>query len=328
MPWQLTRIAVLISLLAEVAAGQPLSPPDQAGERPPSRHATAHSVHWVELPLGAAIERLESSAGADLFLDRRVDPNRKVSLSLTNASAEEIVAALASACDLGFARFRRLYYLGPPRIAARLTTLAAMRRQEVAALPTKQRQSLLERRRIVWPRLTEPRDLLVRLLAEHGWSVEHGDRITHDLWSAGQLPPLALADQLTLLLTGFDQTYRVLADRKTIEIVPVDWSRILPAATDKASTKRPTPPAAGGKQVFTLRVENQPVGQVLDQLGRRLGWKLTVDEAAIRAAGHSLDQRVSFTVENVEVDRLLDALLTPAGLKAERDGKNVRVAPR
>jgi hypothetical protein len=62
-------------------------------------------------------------------------------------------------------------------------------------------------------------------------------------------------------------------------------------------------------------------------LGRQLGWKLTVDEAAIRAAGRSLDQRVSFTVENVDADQLLDALLAPAGLTAERDGYSVRIKP-
>ena len=95
-----------------------------------------------------------------------------------------------------------------------------------------------------------------------------------------------------------------------------------------ATAKRRKHPTTGGKQVFTLRVENQPVGKVLEQLGRRLGWKLAVDEAAIRAAGRSLDAQVSFAVENADEDQLLDALLAPAGLKAERDGDSVRIMPR
>ena len=328
MLWQLTLVVMLVSLLAKTAPGQLLSPPDQAGKQPPSRRATTHSVHWEQLLLGAAIDRLQSVAGVELFLDRRVDPNQTVKLSLSNASAEEIVAGLAGACGLGYARSGSLFYLGPPQIAGRLTTLAAMRRQDATALPTKQRQSLLQRRRIVWPRLTEPRDLVVHLMEEHGWRVEHAERIPHDLWPAGHLPQLALADQLTLLLAGFDRTYRVVANEQAIEIIPVDWSRIPPKATDVASTKQTVPPSANGKNVFSLRVENQPVGRVLDQLGRQLGWKLTVDEAAIRAAGRSLDQRVSVTVENVDADQLLDALLAPAGLKAERDGNGLRIKPR
>ena len=83
-----------------------------------------------------------------------------------------------------------------------------------------------------------------------------------------------------------------------------------------------------GKQVFTLRIENQPVGKVLEQLGQRLGWKLAIDEAALRTAGRSLDMRVSFVVEKADENQLLDALLKPAGLKAERDGNLVRVTSR
>ena len=67
---------------------------------------------------------------------------------------------------------------------------------------------------------------------------------------------------------------------------------------------------------------------MLEQLAQRLGWKLAVDEAAIRAAGRSLDERVSFTVENADEDQLLDALLTPAGLQAERNGNCAMCALR
>lgn len=323
---QLTRCAVLVWLFAEATLGQSPPPPEKARQQSLPRRATSHSVQWVHVPLGQAIERLRSAAGVEMFLDRRVDPNLPINLSLSDASSEEIVARLAIACELGFARCEQLFYLGPPQTAARLKALATMRRKDVSRLPTKERQSLLKRQRIVWPRLTEPRDLVVRLMEEHGWRVEHGERIPHDLWPAGQLPQLALADQLTLLLAGFDRSYRIVPERHAIEIVPVDWNRIQPAAKEITSPKRPA--TTGGRRVFTLRVENQPVGQVLDQLGRRLGWQLAVDEAALRAAGHSLDQRVSFKLENANEDQLLDALLAPAGLKAERDGKNVRVAPR
>ena len=203
---------------------------------------------------------------------------------------------------------------------------------EVGFYPLK--SSLTERRRIVWPPLTEPRGLVTRLVEEHGWHVAGSETIPHDLWAAGALPAMALADQLTVLLAGFDRTYRVLPEQRAIEIVPVDWASIRPAksvAPDKPRPPRGTPgskQAPAGKQVFTLRIENQPVGKVLEQLGQRLGWKLAIDEAALRAAGRSLDMRISFVVENVDENQLLDALVKPAGLKAERDGDSVRITPR
>ena len=43
------------------------------------------------------------------------------------------------------------------------------------------------------------------------------------------------------------------------------------------------------------------------------------------AAGISLDKRVSFSVENADREKLLDALLTPAGLEYRIDGEQIRV---
>ncbi|MEX2092709.1 MAG: hypothetical protein WD971_08535 [Pirellulales bacterium] len=327
MFWRLTRIGLLISLAAGVAGGQS-PPPGTASGGAKTAPTAAHSVQWEQVPLGDAIGRLKGVSGAEVLLDRRVDPTQRVDLKLEDAGVEEIVARLAAACSLGHTRLERLFYIGPPQTAQRLVALAALRRRDVAAVPAELRRSLSERRRIVWPPLTEPRGLVTRLVEEHGWRLLKSERIPHDLWAGGALPTMTLADQLTVLLAGFDRTYRVLPYQRAIEIVPVDWDAIEPTSKKLPANNRSARVTPGGKQVFTLRIENQPVGKVLDQLGRRLGWQLAVDEAAIRAAGCSLDQRVSFTVENADEDQLLNALLTPAGLTAERDGEFMRVTPR
>ncbi len=324
---RLTLFNVLISLAGSAALAQSDALHQATNTRNP-RGAVRYSIDWDQLPLGDAIVRLQHVSNAELFLDRRVDPSQPVKLSLTDASVDEIIAGLAAACAIGDCRLDRLYFLAPTPVASRVVALAAERRREVAALPVESRRSLLERRRIVWPRLTEPRGLVTRLAADHGWRVVGGERIPYDLWAAGSLPAMSLADQLTVLLAGFDRTYRTLPERRTIEIVPVNWSTIAAAPAPPHLPPRRDGPTPSASQIFTLRVENQPVGKVLEQLGRRLGWKLAVDEAGIRAAGRSLDTRVSFSVENADEDRLLDALLAPAGLQAQRDGKNVRVTPR
>jgi hypothetical protein len=186
----------------------------------------------------------------------------------------------------------------------------------------------LERRRIAWPQLTEPRGLVTRLLADHGWQATSAAEIPHDLWAAGELPAMPLADQLTVLLAGFDLSYRLAAEGRGIEIVPVDWEAFESTPQPSPTARRKADDAVNGKQVYTLRVESQPVGRVLEQLGRRIGWQITVDEDALRKAGRSIDERISFAVENADEDQLLEALLAPARLKAVREGRSVRIAPR
>jgi hypothetical protein len=67
---------------------------------------------------------------------------------------------------------------------------------------------------------------------------------------------------------------------------------------------------------------------VLQQLAKQRGWTIEIDEAAIRAAGLSLDQRVSVAVQQVDEDALLKAILQPADLEFEREGEKVKVFPR
>jgi hypothetical protein len=313
----LTLWAALILLGAGVGAAQ---------ERPA---IGKFSVRWQNLPLGEAVARLRQVTGTAIFIDRRVDPDQRVTFSASNASVENVLSNLASSTRLGHARLGRLYYLGPQVTADGLAALAAKRRNEIATLAPPLKNSLLGRRRLIWPRLTEPRGLTVQLAEQHGWRIDNAAAIPHDLWAAGELPSMPLADQLSVLLAGFDVTYRVDAATKTIEIKPATWPKHSPKALARRPDKTsPTRGKAPSKQVFTLRVENQPVGRVLEQLATRLNWKLDVDANAIRAAGLSLDTLVSFDVQNANETQLLDALLAPAGLAATSVGDRLRIAPK
>jgi hypothetical protein len=64
---------------------------------------------------------------------------------------------------------------------------------------------------------------------------------------------------------------------------------------------------------------------VLGQLSERLGLAIEMDRQSIDAAGLSLDRRVSFQVEDADLDELLAALLEPAGLDFKRNGKRLQV---
>ena len=81
-----------------------------------------------------------------------------------------------------------------------------------------------------------------------------------------------------------------------------------------------TPPPAAGERRFTLKIENKPVGRVLEQLAAQLQFALVWDgEQSIR------DGLVSCDVREADLDGLLAAILAPAHLSFVRDGQTVTI---
>ena len=82
------------------------------------------------------------------------------------------------------------------------------------------------------------------------------------------------------------------------------------------------PGASTSQQAFTLKLDNRPVGAVLDQLAQQLNieliWADDVSPEA-RAAATSCD------VRNATLDELLVAILHPAGLAFERTDRRVEI---
>ncbi|RIK86371.1 MAG: hypothetical protein DCC67_02815 [Planctomycetota bacterium] len=85
-----------------------------------------------------------------------------------------------------------------------------------------------------------------------------------------------------------------------------------------------SPPRAG-EQRFSLIVENQPAGKVLDQLASQLDLAIEWDPALAADARGGRDALVSCSVEQASLAELLEALLAPAGLVAERQGQRITV---
>jgi hypothetical protein len=322
--------------------------------------------------LSDALRRLNETFHAAVFLDRRVDPTRRINLDAQDANLAHSLQLLANAAELGGSQIGNVTYLGPRSTAEQLRTIAEVHSDEANRLPAGDRAPLLQKRPLEWPRLTEPRALVSDSVSSRGWRLAGSELIPHDLWPAGRLPAAPLAEQLTVLLAGFDLSYRVLGSQRTIEIVPLERSatlsrryRLRYGAEDLKRIQQQfpglrmqlqgefvsvdgglkehqalaewligpksqpvsRPPTGAAKQVYTLHVEEQPLKAVIDTLAAKLKWQLEVDEAAIRAAGKSLDQRVSFEVTNADQDELLRAMLRPAGLDFRREGERIQIVP-
>jgi hypothetical protein len=93
------------------------------------------------------------------------------------------------------------------------------------------------------------------------------------------------------------------------------------------SVTPPRGPTRGTRQVYTLRVQEQPLRTVLQTLAEKLQWQLQIDETALQAAGLSLDMRVSFDVKDASENALLEAILRPAGFGYRREGERIVVVP-
>src|SRR2546426_35264 len=79
---------------------------------------------------------------------------------------------------------------------------------EVRRFTAELRASLASKQSTTWARLSEPRGIIASLIEKRGWRVANAEKIPHDLWAAGVLPEMTLAEQLTVLLIGFDLTFK------------------------------------------------------------------------------------------------------------------------
>jgi hypothetical protein len=85
----------------------------------------------------------------------------------------------------------------------------------------------------------------------------------------------------------------------------------------------PAKPAAKPKVVWTLRIENQSVGAVAKTVATRLECQLEYDPG-LRS---KLKQLVSFEVNQVTLEKLLETALSPAGLTYHLDATTLRILP-
>ena len=394
MPMQRRRFIAMLLFAADVL-GSITSNVDPVRAAPSAASATSVvaqrlerpvSLTWQGLPLSDAFDRLAESESIVFWIDRRVDRSAPVAVSAVDLPVSSILAAVGEPRGAGFTPFAKIVYFGPTETAEELATLAALTRQQLAKAPAAARARWLKPQAWSYPRLSQPRDLLERLAAEAGATVEGAERVPHDLWPARAVPAMAPLDRMVLLLADFDLTCRIAADGSRVEVVPIErpvrLSREyrIPAAraaavqrllddmpgakrageggraviaarweeheqlqgalsrkrvdssaeTIAASTPRSRQrPAANGvsEKRFTLKIENQPLAPVLDQLATQLNLQLQWD-AGIPDTPEERNVLVSCQVEQVDADGLLQSLLGNAEMTFEREGDVVTIRRR
>jgi hypothetical protein len=177
------------------------------------------SIQWAGNPLRRAIRSLSQAVQVAILIDRRVDPDQKLDLSLKDVPLGAALQAIAGRLDLGVSRLGNVVYLGPASVAERLPAVAKALEKDVRRLPTAVQRKYLSTRRLAWDDLAVPRDLLAGLARDSGLSIAGLENVPHDLWAAADLPPLSLIDRLTLIAIQFDLSFKVADGGRRLEVV-------------------------------------------------------------------------------------------------------------
>ncbi len=321
------------------------------------------TLTWDQAPLRDALMRLADAQSVAIFLDRRVDPETKVTIQLENVALDDAVRQIARQRKLGVGYVGSVIYIGPARAAARVATLAEMRREDGKQLAEKLRARMTKSESMQWERLSEPRWIVRKLCAEAGISLADVNAIPHDLWPAYHFPEMTLYERLTLVLANFGFTFRIDADTDALELVSIPRAvavervyaaKDLKSDTDDFASKYPQAiMRVRGDQIFVVTtVEDH--WAIANELGagqaapeptpltsqrftltvkeQPMGWLceqvgkrvgLNVDFGEQPAA--VLEQRVSFAVQKVTLQELFESIVQPAGLEVTIEQGTVRI---
>jgi hypothetical protein len=326
---------------------------------------TPLSLTWGDRELRGALESLGKNTGVTIFLDRRIDPNRKLTLSAADEPLRTLLLRVAEQVEAGVSLVGSVVYVGPKSTASKLLALAALRRQEAGKLPADLRIRLSKSEVWSWNDLAEPRQLLVDLAERGGVRVANPELIPHDLWPAVNWPAMPWTERMTLLLAGFDLTYET-AGAGVIRLIPLPKEVVFEKtytprgdADRVAADLRRTVPAA--KIVIegrTLRVSGAAEDhERIDRLLRgesvtttkvtpgQKRYTLTVENkpagAVLKtlatqlgkelkydpALAERLQTAVSLQVKEVPLEELLDKTLGPLGLAYRVSEKAMEVVP-
>jgi hypothetical protein len=189
----------------------------------------------------------------------------------------------------------------------------------------------------IWPAL----DLPPLTFAQKMTLVLAGFGMSYELASGGSslrlvpLPPSPVMERTYVPRGTMDRVRREIARQFPDARVQIQGNQMVVRATwethqqvqrmvaGRTSTPRPTPRPAEGQNVYTLNIENKPVGGVAQALAKNLDLEIQFDPRTTNAQ----QQLISFQVKDATVDQLFRALLSPAGLDYRMVGKTLQIVP-
>ncbi len=356
--WVLTWLTLLI---VSIAGNQRASADDEPIKWRTGTELRRHlqskvTVIWSgsSSNLRSVLSNISSRERVAVLLDRRVDPNRPVDLSMRDVPINTLLQGLVQSLDLGICLVEDVVYIGPKHVASKLSMLAKTRTEELRNLPQVTARRFAAKQGWGWQDLATPRELIQELTESQGIAVHGIEHVPHDLWASKDFPPLSFVKRMSLILAGFDLTFEYARDGSAIKLVRlpdvfVRTFRVGISARSKvAQLARQFPKtklrADGGNIVAQGPAEDLTE---IDQLlkGKRVVRRTTVPgkkQFSLKAdnqrvivllgavAGQlgvmidydpaledKLQKRLSIDVKEVSAEKLLKSILDPVGLSFE-----------
>lgn len=176
------------------------------------------SVSWTETPIRDQLNSIANQQRRSIFLDRRIDPTRRLTLSIRDVTTEQAVWQTAASADLSVARVGDLLYVGPTETTSRMTAAIADLKKQASKLSRSAAAKWKRKSEIQWSEATST-DEIIRWF-EETHSIKFDSEITHDVWPAGDWSSLSLLEQVSLFLAGFDLSFKIQPDGSTLQLVP------------------------------------------------------------------------------------------------------------
>lgn len=185
------------------------------------------SLAWQDQRLRDGLRKLTRNREIAILLDRRIDPDVKLTLQLKNVTLRDLLGVIASEADAELSVLENVVYIGPPETARRLRTVVEIISTGLpgAGDPQAGRSfELLKRRTLTWQDLDDPAAMLQRVGDSYGLGIMATRPVPHDLWAAGQIPDVSATVALLVVLSQFDLSFEWTDDWSGIRVVPLPES--------------------------------------------------------------------------------------------------------
>ncbi len=278
-------------------------------------------ARWTGLPLADWAQRASQLAGRPVVLDRRIDPERLVTLECDGDALETVLARVARDADAAVEVLASSIRIVPSAALGRAAAAERARTREVAAAGADLRRKVLTREPWHWMAGATPRALIDDAAQAAGIEIADRDRVPHDHLRAASLPDLTLGERLDLILAHYD--LRVAWGTQP-RIVAVEAEDAVATGSRARGSTSPRRPRGAGVDVFTLRLE-APLDEALAAIATRLGLVLDLDRDSLAARGMQPGEIVRAQVTDASREALLDAVVGPLGLRWTITEKRLRV---
>ena len=268
------------------------------GKKLDRRNVRALSIWWKDAELRDRLTAFSETQDIAIMLDRRVDPSTIVNLGVENRTLEQVFRRISSTAKIGVCRIEDCYYFGP--VDATIALPIAMDTLSRQAKKVARRSAVrwTAKRPVRTGPVVETKALIQAIATKHGFVVNGLEELPHDLWYSVSLPPTSVIAQIQLMLAGFDKTFEIDPNAKSITII--DFPKIESVKRVFTVTKRPANTKELIAQFPDLRISYRSKAVVATGPPQQLA---LLEAALIASVEPRTGQVVRFDL-NTESDRL------------------------